>query len=363
MTILNEKPISVLITGVGGGGIGEQIFFALSLSKYPYRIITVDHDPFNLCLYPIDKSYLVPSATKKEYFSKLLQICKKESITALIPGSEIELSIISKNRDLFNKENIFLPINNNDVIELCRNKWSTYLFLKNNGFSAPKSYLWSESNKIDNLDFPVIIKPCILSGGSRLVFVAQNNEELSFFCRYLIRQGIKPMVQKYVGSYENEYTIEVLTSYEGDILGSIAIKRNVQGRLSTLYRLKNYYDGDPLCVSTGVSQGFIDDFPNIRKNAEKIAEKLNSRGPLNIQCREDKNEIFVFEINPRFSGTESLRALAGYNAPDSLLRKYILGEDIKRLNYKKGIVSRGLYNHFTNYEKYNILRSFYRKKK
>jgi len=359
--MLNEKSISVLITGVGGGGVGEQIIFALSLSKYPYRIITVDHNPISLCLYPIDRSYLVPSATEKKYLNKLLQICKKESIKVLIPGSEIELSIISKNRDLFKKENIFLPINNKDVIELCQNKWSTYLFLKNNGFSVPKSYLWDESNNINDLDFPVIIKPCLLSGGSRLVYIAQNNEELSFFCRYLIRQGSKPMVQKYVGSYENEYTIEVLTSYEGDILGSIAIKRKIQGRLSTLYRLKNYYDSDPLCISTGISQGFIDDFPNIRENAEKIAEKFNSEGPLNIQCRENENGIFVFEINPRFSGTESLRALAGYNAPDSLIRKYILGEDIKRLNYKKGLVSRGLYNHFTNYEEYNRLRLLDRK--
>jgi len=33
-----------------------------------------------------------------------------------------------------------------------------------------------------------------------------------------------------------------------------------------------------------------------------------------------------------------------------------LGEDIKRLNYKKGLVSRGLHNNFTNYEEYNRLK-------
>jgi carbamoyl-phosphate synthase large subunit len=354
--MLNEKPISVLVTGVGGGGVGEQIIFALRLSKYPYRIITVDHDPFNLCLYSMDKSYLVPSATEKSYLNKLLEICKKESVKVLIPGSEIELSIISKSRDLFKNENILLLINSKDVIELCQNKWTTYLFLKNNGFSIPESYLWDECNNINNLDYPVIVKPYLESGGSRLVFIAQNNEELSFFCRYLKRQGSNPMVQKYVGSYENEYTIEVLTSYEGDILGSIAINRRIQGRLSTLYRLKNYYNNDPLCISSGISQGFIDDFPDIREIAEKIAEKINSKGPINIQCRVTENGISVFEINPRFSGTESLRALAGFNAPDSLIRKYILGEDIKRLKYKKGFVSRGLHNNFTNYEEYNRIK-------
>lgn len=39
--------------------------------------------------------------------------------------------------------------------------------------------------------------------------------------------------------------------------------------------------------------------------------------------------IFVFEINPRFSGTIFIRALAGYDEPDVLIRHEVLGEYIK----------------------------------
>jgi hypothetical protein len=101
-----------------------------------------------------------------------------------------------------------------------------------------------------------------------------------------------------------------LTSFEGELLGSIAIKRRIQERLSTLYKLKNYQkDPRPLYISSGISQGIVDDFNDIREISEKIALKLNSRGPINIQCRKSENKKNVFEINPRFSGTESLTAL------------------------------------------------------
>jgi translation elongation factor EF-1alpha len=58
--------------------------------------------------------------------------------------------------------------------------------------------------------------------------------------------------------------------------------------------------------------------------------KLESKGPINIQCRLTDDGVYTFEINPRFSGTESIRALVGYNAPDALIRREVLGEQIKK---------------------------------
>jgi carbamoyl-phosphate synthase large subunit len=51
----------------------------------------------------------------------------------------------------------------------------------------------------------------------------------------------------------------------------------------------------------------------------------------------------VFEINPRFSGTTLLRALAGFNEPDLLIRKHLLGEPVRaRFDHAFGTVVRGL---------------------
>ncbi len=71
--------------------------------------------------------------------------------------------------------------------------------------------------------------------------------------------------------------------------------------------------------------------------------ELDSRGPLNIQCRWCNEELVIFEINPRFSGTTLLRALAGFNEPDLLIRYHVLGEEIeRRFDYAYGTVVRGL---------------------
>jgi carbamoyl-phosphate synthase large subunit len=54
-------------------------------------------------------------------------------------------------------------------------------------------------------------------------------------------------------------------------------------------------------------------------------------------------KVVVFEINPRYSGTSSFRAMVGYNEPDILIRKYLLNEPIEpHFDYKEGVILRGL---------------------
>jgi carbamoyl-phosphate synthase large subunit len=349
----NNPRISVLITGVGGGGFGRQILKALKMAETSYTVVGVDMSPTSMGLYEVDKSYVVPSAIESNYISKILDICSRENIRVLIPGSEPELLKISQHRGEFAKHKILLLINTPDVLKICMDKWATYKFLTKNGFDCPKSVLVDENmeqigiNIESTISFPMIIKPALSSGGSSNVFIAQDREELEFFIRYLIKQGLKPLIQSYLGSHEEEYTVGVLTDIStGALIGSIAVKRQILSTLSSKIKVKNRCSGDMksdiLVISSGISQGTIDDFPEVRRCCEEIAFKLGSRGPLNIQCRKVDGKVFPFEINPRFSGTTSLRALVGFNEPDILIRKYILGADISHIEYKKGVIVRGL---------------------
>ena len=92
-------------------------------------------------------------------------------------------------------------------------------------------------------------------------------------------------------------------------------------------------------LSTGYSQGFIIDHPLIRTYCEKLVLKLGMRGPANIQCRLEDNEIKIFEVHPRFSGTSSIRALAGFNEPDILIRNFVLGESFDRISYQYNVAA------------------------
>jgi len=61
--------------------------------------------------------------------------------------------------------------------------------------------------------------------------------------------------------------------------------------------------------------------------------------------------IYIFEINPRFSGTTSIRTLCGFNEPDTLIWMVLFGEKIKKMTFKKGMVLRGLQNYYISNNK------------
>lgn len=358
----NSKRISVLITGVGGGGHGRQVLKALKMGKVSYTLVTADMSPISIGLYEADKSYVVPPASESTYIPRILDICEKENIRVLVTGSEPELLKVSENRSKFEERGILLLINPPHVLKICMDKWETYNFLKRNGFDCPKSLLIESELDLESLDvgsilsLPVVIKPALAGGGSSNVFLAQDQEELEFFVKYLMKQGLKPMVQEYIGSYEEEYTVGVLTDLsDGVLIGSIALKRQILSGLSNKIKVRNRHPSQVsshiLAISSGISQGIIDEFPEVRRCCEQIALKLGAKGPINIQCRKAGGKVYPFEINPRFSGTTSIRALVGFNEPDILIRKHILGEDIRSIEFKKGIVVRGLSEVYISFDK------------
>jgi carbamoyl-phosphate synthase large subunit len=124
------------------------------------------------------------------------------------------------------------------------------------------------------------------------------------------------------------------------IAGSIALRRELNAKLSVAYR------GRGGIVSSGYSQGYIDQFPDLCRQAELIARAVGSRGPINIQVRVRNDQILPFEINPRFSASTYLRALAGFNEVDILLRYLHRGEIAEKPAIRPGWYLRSLTEQF-----------------
>ncbi len=340
--------INVMITGIGGGGVGEQILKCLKMSSLEYDIIGCDMNRNSMGLSKVDKAYLVPAATSPQYVDDILHICKENNVQVLFHGSEPEMKVLSKNRQLFIDEGIFIPFNSETVIETCMDKYLTMQFLQKNGFAIQKYWEVKEEADLQKIDiFPVVLKPSVGGGGSVNTFIAQNKEELVLFGRYLLQIYNQFLVQEYVGRVDDEYTIGVLHASSGEYINSIAVKKNILSGLSNKTRVANRTGrkdlGDVLAISSGVSQGEIGRFEEVTKPCREIARKLGCTAALNIQCRVHNGQMYVFEINPRISGTSSLRAMVGYNEPDILIREKILGEAIEPdFIYKSGYIARGL---------------------
>jgi carbamoyl-phosphate synthase large subunit len=328
--------IRVLVTAVGGGGHGDQILKALRLAPPGrYTIFGADANPHCPQAALVQRFVSLPLARDPEYINALLRTCKELGVQALFHGCEPELLIFAANRNLIEEAGIFLPINDTELIQLCMDKAKTNARLAALGFPAPRYVNVTSESEFDNIDwFPVVVKPAVGGGGSANVFIAQDMKELKALAAYLGLGGITSgfMIQEYVGKPDQEFTVGVLHDLDGRYVNAIAVKRHLNSglsvRTSVINRTGRKELGPRLVISSGVSQGDIGRFDEVTRQCREIADRLGSRGPLNLQCRFVDGKVRVFEINPRFSGTTSLRAMAGLNEPDLLVRRHLLGQDI-----------------------------------
>lgn len=344
---MNADVIPVLLTAIGGGGHGEQILKALRLGERKYFIVGTDINPVCANRGYVDVFTTLPKASDPHYLESVLGLARKYKVAAVFHGSEPEMMVLGANRESFSAENRYLPINPISVLETCRDKFRTATFLSQLGFPAPRSVEISQLSDLEAFKMvPAIIKPSI-GGGSANVMIAQTVDEIYAFAGYLLNVVPSLVVQEYVGRPDEEYTVGVLYGQDGSFINSIAVKRVIGNALSVRSVARNRTGrsefGDQLVVSSGVSQGHVGRWPEVTKQCEAIAAALHPTAPINIQCRLVDGVVVPFEINPRFSGTTSLRAMAGYNEPDILIRRDVLGETITpHFSYRELTVMRSL---------------------
>jgi carbamoyl-phosphate synthase large subunit len=298
----------ILLAGIGSGSLGLELVKCLSFDD-AISIYGADSDPsaYGISDKRLTKTFVVGKGDEDAYCQELLRICKKESIVYVVPGAETTNRILCVNQDLFRANGLVPFVNCKEVFNICSNKVACNLFLESKGLPSLQTLYVSKKQPLETFDaFPCVVKPASQSGGSNLVFLAEDLNEAKFFAAYLSARGFASCVQEYIDS-EEEFTVGVMSSPQGLILSSIALKRNLSSKLSRSLSYSNRV------ISSGWSQGRIEAFPMICDQAEKIALALGSTWALNIQGRVRNNQFIPFEINPRHSGTSFFRALSGVN--------------------------------------------------
>jgi len=321
--------INILITGTGGG-VGQSIFKAIRLSRLSSRIITTDMHPMGVGIYRGDRGYIVPAANNPGYVDAIIKICNSEEIDIVFVGSDPELPVFAEYKNRIEQEtDAKVVISSPEKIKIGNDKWETYRFLKNSGLPYPESVLpENRDDLIEKTGFPVLIKP---RGGSasKDVYIVKNREELEVF----IKRVNNPIIQEYLVPEDEEYTSGAVM-FEGDILGTFTMKREIKG--GNTYR------------------GVIDSFEDVRTAVEKVAKKFNMFGPSNFQMRLTEKGLVTFEINPRFSGTTGIRAFYNFNEPEAVIN-YILFQKKEPMTHKNGVVMRYMNEVYTSLDECNQL--------
>lgn len=323
--------ITVLVTAVGGRSVGYQILECLKLAN-SYRIVTADIDPFSPGLYEVDTAYLLPSANDRDYINKILELAKKEKIDVILPGSQAEVKVIAKNIKVLERAGVIPIVSPSSVVESSFDKLKLQEFLEKNKILVPPTVELDTLNKVENLKFPIVIKPSKDTSGSRNVYIVKDMEELESLFDELKKEKIELLAQEYVGSEDEEYTVGVVIGKNGDVIDSIVMKRRLIGLSKGVERIIN---GNAYVLSTGYSQGFFVDQPDVREYCEHVARIVGAVGPLNIQCRRGKKGVYIFEVHPRFSGSASMRALMGFNEPDILIKNFLNIGKTDKIHFKR----------------------------
>jgi carbamoyl-phosphate synthase large subunit len=314
----NIKTINVLITAVGGD-IGQGVFKSLRSSGRKIRIFGTDISAKAPGLFMVDKGYIITAATKNknQYINELIAICKKEKIDIVFSCHEEEQFAISLNlKKLKKMTKSYFLIQPLKIMNVCRDKFLTYQFLKSVGIRVPESAInkFNMLKLIKKFNFPLIIKPR-RGSGSRDFYLIKNRQELS---KYWLK--IKnPVVQEYISNEQgDEFTVGVFLDEKSKALSAISMLRELRFGL-TFY-------------------GIVDNYPDVTQLAIKAAESLKTIGLCNVQLRKDQdNKPCVIEVNPRFSSTAIFRAKLGFNEAAAAIDYFLMNRE-PNLKFKKGVV-------------------------
>lgn len=336
---VERAPLAVMIAGIGGASLGTELLKCLNLAGR-YRAFGCDVSSTAYGLY--DEGFLETFLVSRDgYVDSVVAACHRAGATWLLPGGEQPTVLLGAARDRLRSAGIGLVGNDTDLVTLFSDKAAAFERMRSLGIAVPRTLRATpDSAFAAEVGLPCIIKPATGTGGSTMVFFAVDAAEAAAYADHIQRAGGIPVAQEYIGPDEGEFTIGVLSTPDGEVAGSVALRRSLDAKLSVLSR-----DRGGL-VSSGYSQGYIGDFPEIRHQAENIARAIGSRGPINVQGRVRDGRLLPFEINPRLSASSYLRALAGFNEPDQLLQHLAFGTPIEPAAVRTGWYLRSLTERF-----------------
>ena len=295
--------MKILITSAGQR-VSLVRSFQNELKKYfeDGQVFTTDLNPILAPACHIsDQTFSMPRVTDDEYIDILLKLCIDHDIRLVVPTIDTELLILSQSIEKFKKHNIQLLVSNLSFIQQCRDKRKTNQFFESKGINIPKQY------DLDNLVFPVFVKP--YDGSlSKGIFTIQSLEEI----KPEHYEDPKLMFMEYISDKDyDEFTVDCYYDKFSNLKCVVPRKR--------------------IFVRAGeVNKGVTKKNNIVIEFTQKLKNIEGARGCLTIQVflHKKKQKILGIEINPRFGGGYPLSYLSGANYSQWVIQEYLLNQQI-----------------------------------
>lgn len=310
-----SDPINILILSCGTRNKIVQ-YFKKELGNRG-SVMAADCSELAPALYDADKHFIVPRLDNNEYLDIVLSICKENQIKGVLSLIDPELSLLAMYKEKFLEIGTTPIISNYDIVEMCFDKYSLFLFLVNNGFKTIRSYIDKQKfyQDIESgvIDYPVFVKPIKGSASININKVINKEEIELLFNRY-----DNLMIQEYINGieYGADVYIDMITGEPVAIFTKEKIKMRA-GETDKSVSIKD---------------------EKLFELIKKFVNKLHLRGIIDIDIFKVGDEYYISEVNPRFGGGYPHAYECGVNVPKMIINN-LDGKKNKELigQYEEGI--------------------------
>lgn len=306
--------MNILLTSVGRRGYLVK-YFKEAIGENGKLYVSNSDENSPAFLYA-DGFVITPLIYDDNYISFLLNYCQTNNIDIVISLFDIDLYMLAKNREIFEKNGIRLVVSNESFIKVCNDKWETYNYFVKNHIQTPKTYLTIENAKSaiekKEVNYPLIVKPR-WGMGSLEVFKADNEEELNIFYNKIKRNVLQTYLRyesnqdldNYIIIQEmingTEYGVDVINDLNGNYVVSV-IKEKISMRAG---------ETDTAIIISN---------PEIEILTQRLSKITEHIANLDVDILEKDNKYYFLEMNARFGGGYPFTHLAGVNLPLAIIK-------------------------------------------
>lgn len=254
------------------------------------KTIAVDCDPECAAASFADIFIKIPRDNDAGYEKAILDICAKHNVSLIIPTRDEELSKLVDMSGGFEEKGIILPLTTLEKLDTILDKAAFHTFCETHNFPVLPRHKPNST-----APWPLFIRKRRSAGGKG-AFVIQGYKE--WLGSALDSEDV---ICQQVTS-DNEYSIDVLMSLQGEPLQAVVRQRCVVDH------------GE--CV-----EGLIVDIPQLADMSLDLCKQLGLKGHNVVQafCSQD-GDIHFIEVNARFGGASIMSVEAGLNSPARLLQ-------------------------------------------
>lgn len=310
-------------------------YFKEALNKEG-KVLAADEQMLAPAMVDADIAIKLPSIYAENYVTEIIEVVKNHKVNAIISLNDLELPILSKNKDLIEKTGTKVIVSNDDVISIGFDKWKTYNFIKSLGLNTPNTFIRLDEAiaAIENgsLKFPLVLKPRWGSGSIGIDF-PESIEELKLSYK-LQKIKLKKTILNKISQEDQdfniliqeklngkEYGMDIVNDFKGDFFGVFA-KEKLGMRSGETDKAKSIID------------------ERFEVLGKKISEGLRHIGNADSDVFVVGDKLYLLEINPRFGGGYPFSHEAGINLA-AIYIEWLKGnksEDLKHFNnYKENI--------------------------